>query len=213
MTMRRLGFAYNPTNDAAVELRERAAGWARVRGLDHWAAPSGDFEALVRELPTTDALVVLGGDGTFLRAARAVADVDVPLLGINLGKVGFLSKAEAGGLDAGLALIVPGGYPLPEGGGVRGPVPPRGRPPVGEGGGGWDPGGGGGADVGGGSPAGVGRRRPRGDSHGLRKPARGPQRHRRRARRARPRLPARRRHRRHTSRHVHRRRPRHREPD
>ena len=97
--MRRLGFAYNPTNEAAVELRERAAGWARVRHVDHWAAPSGDFEALVRELPTTDVLVVLGGDGTFLRAARAVAQVDVPLLGVNLGKVGFLSKVEAGELE------------------------------------------------------------------------------------------------------------------
>ena len=43
---------------------------------------------------------MLGGDGTFLRAARAVAEVDVPLLGINLGKVGFLSKAEAGDLEA-----------------------------------------------------------------------------------------------------------------
>ena len=44
-------------------------------------------------------LIVLGGDGTFLRAARAVAEVDVPLLGINLGKVGFLSKAEAEELE------------------------------------------------------------------------------------------------------------------
>ena len=50
--------------------------------------------------PTTDALVVLGGDGTFLRAVQAVAEVDVPLLGINLGKVGFLSKAEAGELES-----------------------------------------------------------------------------------------------------------------
>ena len=72
MTIGRIGFAYNPTNDAAVDLRERAAGWARAHGLDHWAVPSGDFDGLVRELPRTDVLVVLGGDGTFLRAASAL---------------------------------------------------------------------------------------------------------------------------------------------
>lgn len=96
--LRRIGFAYNPTSDAAVEMRERASGWAAVRNLDQWAATAADLEALHRELPGTDVLVVLGGDGTFLRAARAVADVDVPLLGVNVGKVGFLSKVEAGDL-------------------------------------------------------------------------------------------------------------------
>ena len=114
MTVDRIGFAYNPTIEAAVELSARAAGWCQVRGIGEWQIPSGDTAALVRELPTTDALVVLGGDGTFLRAARAVADVDVPLLGINLGKVGFLSKAEAGELDAVLGLIVAGDYRLEE---------------------------------------------------------------------------------------------------
>src|SRR4029078_12930145 len=49
-------------------------------------------------------------DGTLLRAPRAIADVDVPLIGINLGKVGFLSKAEGTELDAVLALIVAGDY-------------------------------------------------------------------------------------------------------
>ena len=42
---------------------------------------------------------MLGGDGTFLRAVHALEQVDVPILGINLGKVGFLSKAEANELE------------------------------------------------------------------------------------------------------------------
>ena len=108
--VRRIGFAYNPTSDAAVELRERASGWAAVHGVDYWAAQSADREALHRELPSTDLLVVLGGDGTFLRAARAVIDDDVPLLGINVGKVGFLSKVEAGALEKTLAQLVEGRY-------------------------------------------------------------------------------------------------------
>ena len=114
MTVRRIGFAYNPTNEAAVELSARAVGWCQLRAIDHWQAQSGDLEALLRELPTTDALVVLGGDGTFLRAVRAVAEVDVPILGINLGKIGFLSKAEAGELEEVLAKIVAGEFTIDE---------------------------------------------------------------------------------------------------
>lgn len=111
-SLRRIGFAYNPTSDAALELRERAAGWAAVRGLDHWAAAAAELDQLRRALPGTDVLVVLGGDGTFLRAARAVADVDVPLLGINVGKIGFLSKVEAGDLVRVLERLGDGQYTL-----------------------------------------------------------------------------------------------------
>ena len=114
MTIERIGFAYNPTIDAAVELSARAAGWCQVRGIGEWQLQSGDLDALVGELRTTDALVVLGGDGTFLRAVRAVAEIDVPILGINLGKVGFLSKAEAGELDDVLAKIVAGRFRIDE---------------------------------------------------------------------------------------------------
>jgi NAD+ kinase len=112
MTVNRIGFAYNPTNEAATDLRERAAGWCRMRGIDQWAAQAQDFETLCRELTTTDALVVLGGDGTLLRAARAVIQVDVPLLGVNLGKIGFLSKVEANELETVLAKIVEGDYTI-----------------------------------------------------------------------------------------------------
>ena len=101
--MTRLGFAFNPTSEAAVALRDRALGWCAVHGVEAWAAEASARDVLVVDLPSTDALVVLGGDGTFLRAARAVAEVDVPILGINSGKVGFLSKAEPVQLEAVLA--------------------------------------------------------------------------------------------------------------
>jgi NAD+ kinase len=127
VTIGRIGFAYNPTNDAAVDLRERAAGWCRMHGIDHWAAQAQDFEQLCRELATTDALVVLGGDGTLLRAARAVIEVDVPLLGVNLGKVGFLSKVEAGELEGVLAKLKEGAYAIDERMALQARILPAGR--------------------------------------------------------------------------------------
>jgi NAD+ kinase len=108
--MDRLGFAYNPTNEDALELRERAAGWCAVHGIEQWAAAADETEDLVAELPRTDVLVVLGGDGTFLRAAQAVADVDVPILGVNLGKIGFLSRIEALDLERMLGHLAAGEY-------------------------------------------------------------------------------------------------------
>ena len=122
----RLGFAFNPTNDAAVRLGERALAWCATRQVDGWAEPASDLDALQRELPTTSALVVLGGDGTFLRAARAVAELDVPLLGVNLGKVGFLSKVEADGFEPVLEEIVAGAFTIDERMALRGAVLPAG---------------------------------------------------------------------------------------
>ena len=74
--------------------------------------PAGDTPALLAALPAVDVLVVLGGDGTFLRAARAVAETRVPMVGVNLGKIGFLSKAEAHELEDLLAKIDAGQYRL-----------------------------------------------------------------------------------------------------
>ncbi len=71
---------------------------------------------------------MLGGDGTFLRAVRAVAEVDVPILGINLGKVGFLSKAEAGELDGVLAKITEGRFTIDERMALEGRILRDGKP-------------------------------------------------------------------------------------
>jgi NAD+ kinase len=127
MTIGRFGFAYNPTNEAATDLRERAEGWCRMHRIEHWAAQAQDFDALCADLPTTDVLVVLGGDGTFLRAARAVIDVDVPLLGVNLGKIGFLSKVEANELEDVLARLVAGEYTIDERMALEARILPAGR--------------------------------------------------------------------------------------
>ena len=61
-----------------------------------------------------DLVVVLGGDGTILRGAEFSRAVDVPLLGINLGRVGFLAEAEREDLDATVEHIVQGRYTVEE---------------------------------------------------------------------------------------------------
>jgi NAD+ kinase len=128
MKVDRIGFAYNPTIEQALELRERAAGWCRMHGVEQWAAPAGDTDALVAQLPPTDVLVVLGGDGTFLRATQAVIVVDVPIVGINLGKVGFLSQAEANQLESLLDKLQSGSYAIRERMVLSGSILPAGRP-------------------------------------------------------------------------------------
>jgi NAD+ kinase len=56
----------------------------------------------------------LGGDGTFLRAAELARPAKAPLLGINLGKVGFLAEAEIGDLDAAVRQVVERRYTVDE---------------------------------------------------------------------------------------------------
>lgn len=55
-------------------------------------------------------VLVLGGDGTFLRAAELAQAASIPVLGINLGHVGFLAEAEAEHLEEALARVIAGDY-------------------------------------------------------------------------------------------------------
>ncbi len=70
---------------------------------------------LVDELPgTPDICIVLGGDGTILRALRLFTQADTPVFGINFGTVGFLAAAERGELDAALQSAFTGGFDVIE---------------------------------------------------------------------------------------------------
>jgi len=65
-------------------------------------------------LPPVDAVIVLGGDGTFLRAARMVAPRETPLLGVDLGTLGFLAEVSYGDLPEALFRLARGEVELEE---------------------------------------------------------------------------------------------------
>jgi NAD+ kinase len=62
----------------------------------------------------TEVALVLGGDGTFLRAAEDARRTGTPLIGVNLGHVGFLAETELGALDATVTAIVDRRYEVEE---------------------------------------------------------------------------------------------------
>jgi NAD+ kinase len=59
-------------------------------------------------------VLVLGGDGTFLRAAELARNADIPVLGVNLGRIGFLAEAEAEAIDRVLEHVVAQDYRVEE---------------------------------------------------------------------------------------------------
>lgn len=54
----------------------------------------------------TDCVIVLGGDGTLLRAARCAADAKVPLIGVNLGRIGYLAEVDSEELEEALKHLI-----------------------------------------------------------------------------------------------------------
>ena len=58
----------------------------------------------------TDCCIVLGGDGTMLQAARSAAYLNIPLIGVNLGTLGYLAEVEKSGIDDALSRILSGDY-------------------------------------------------------------------------------------------------------
>ncbi|MGI6093829.1 MAG: NAD(+)/NADH kinase [Lachnospiraceae bacterium] len=62
--------------------------------------------------PDVECIIVLGGDGTLLQAARDVVDLQIPLLGINLGTLGYLAEIDRDSVYAALDQMVAGKYEI-----------------------------------------------------------------------------------------------------
>jgi NAD+ kinase len=108
------------TGDAArrVVKRLQAAG-VEVRMLDEEATEIGvsDVARCDGERGSAagaELVVVLGGDGTILRAAELARDAGVPLLGVNLGRVGFLAEAEHEDLESVIEQVLDRAYAVEE---------------------------------------------------------------------------------------------------
>ena len=84
-------------------------------GLESWRHERGVAAAGVAEkLARTELVLTLGGDGTFLFGARLAGPHGVPVLGVNLGRLGLLTELEPDGVAAGLRRFLDGDYRIEE---------------------------------------------------------------------------------------------------
>lgn len=96
--------------DAGIGLRVLADEAGCLKPVVQWREmPTGPEAALGAEL-----VLVFGGDGTLLRAAELARPCGIPLLGVNLGRVGFLAEAEPESLDEAVNSLVDGNYLVDE---------------------------------------------------------------------------------------------------
>ncbi len=109
-------------HDRAGDLARDAIGWLDERGHEV-RLTTEDAAAIARpELGVEadkvavglDVLLSLGGDGTMLRAVDLAAAEDVPVLGVNLGQLGYLTEVEPDGLRMALKRFLAGSYTLEE---------------------------------------------------------------------------------------------------
>jgi NAD+ kinase len=101
--MRNLLIVCNPTRVEAVEATVKLSAGLRAAGFDLFTISEIDVEGIAKctiaDLPELEVALVLGGDGTILRAAEVTREHQIPLLGVNLGHVGFLAEVEKVSLE------------------------------------------------------------------------------------------------------------------
>lgn len=114
----KLAFFTNPQRETAVNGIHDAIKMAKDLGCKCYISKelkTAGFEG-AEELGAVrpDFVLAFGGDGTILRAADAAMNLSAPILGVNFGRIGFLSEIAPDGLAEGLKRLIRGEYTLDE---------------------------------------------------------------------------------------------------
>jgi len=90
--LEKIGIVYHPMIEPAGKLARELASFLAAKKVNVWTSSAWETAAVKKKLAGTDLLLTVGGDGTILRAAQAVLPGKVPITGINLGKLGFMTE-------------------------------------------------------------------------------------------------------------------------
>lgn len=118
---------YNPDKDDDAQVLARLRDYIQEKNcvsgyMDCYSFSALGKDEVVRVLSGYDCILVLGGDGTLLNAASTVSHVDIPLFGINLGTVGFLTEGEVTNLAAIMERLLSDDFSIQERMMIRGSV-------------------------------------------------------------------------------------------
>ena len=91
----KVGILFQPKSTTAVDLAQRLAEVVGNLDVATWVCSSWDESRAKEETEETELIICLGGDGTILRAARIANPRSIPILGVNLGRLGFMSELRA----------------------------------------------------------------------------------------------------------------------
>lgn len=120
MSFQRIGIQWNSTKEMGLEAAKRLIRVLKDRDIQICINKSlseaiGEPEMCDESgFSGCDMLIVLGGDGTILRALDYAIPNDMPILGINLGRLGFLSEVEVGEMEKDLLAVLDGNYSIDE---------------------------------------------------------------------------------------------------
>ena len=116
MLVRAVGICVKPEQPQLADLVRELARWLRERGIEVVAEAEAAEWIPVADSPRSDLaakvdlVIVLGGDGTLLAVARAIGSLRVPILGVNLGTLGFLVEIASDELYASLEQVLAGHF-------------------------------------------------------------------------------------------------------